>query len=278
MTWSFFARPVALARTLLVAALCAAASSAPAQTPVAPAIPPVASFFQNSTFTEASLSPNGRHVAMLVSIKNSRVQIAVMDVDTRLPKIVAGFNDADVHKFHWVGNDRLVFDTVDRQTAQGDTFSGPGLFSVNRNGSEFRRLVPNVASWIVERNSMREKLPWDTFLNHDPDTQTPDEVYVLHPNYSISYQLDSVELQRLNVVTGRAVSIKRPAKSRDWLVDTAGVARVTSSYEGNTQTIYYRDGEADPWRKIAEFDYYSAAAFTPYAIGPDGTFYVTKAG
>ncbi|MDP9109319.1 MAG: prolyl oligopeptidase family serine peptidase [Pseudomonadota bacterium] len=278
MNWSFLARPVALARTLLTATICVAASNAQAQTPVAPTMAPVASFFQNSTFTDAALSPDGRHVAMLVSIKNSRVQIAVMDVDTRLPKIVAGFNDADVHQFHWVGNDRLVFDTVDRQTAQGDTFSGPGLFSVNRNGAEFRRLVPNRASWIVERNSMREQLPWNTFLARHPDTNTPDEVYVLHPNFAINHDLDSIELQRLNVVTGRAVSIKRPAKSREWLVDETGVARITSSYEGNIQTIYYRDGESDPWRKIAEFDYYSAAAFAPYAIAPDGTFYVTKAG
>src|SRR2546428_304619 len=86
--------------------------------------PKLENFFQNSAFTSAALSPDGRDIAMLMAPNGGRVKLAVMNIETMTPAIVAGFGDADIRQFSWLNNNRLVFDLVDRQIAQGYNYFG----------------------------------------------------------------------------------------------------------------------------------------------------------
>lgn len=234
-------------------------------------LPPIESFFQNPSFSAAALSPDARFIGALVSAGTGRVQLAVLDLTTLTPKIVAGFSDADIGQFHWVNDKRLVFDVSDRETAQGDNYSGPGLYAVDRDGQNFRALVQRSTSRVQER-SVRELLPWNTFFFSTIDGVDTADVYVTQPQYSNRNELAAVNLLRLDTNTGRAIAVNRPGASRSWLVDQNGEPRVTTTREGGTNTIHYKDPGSTEWRKIAEFD--MMAGFTPFDIGPDGTLYV----
>ncbi|MBC7414080.1 MAG: S9 family peptidase [Herminiimonas sp.] len=249
---------------------CALAAGSTAR--AAEARAPIDSFFQNPAFSAAALSPDARFLAALVSADSGRVQLAVLDLTTLTPKIVAGFSDADISQFHWVNDKRLVYDVTDRETAQGDTLAGPGLYAVDRDGGNFRALVQRSTSRVQE-HAVREALPWDTFFFSTIDGVDSDDIYVIRPQFSNLNQLSALNLLRLNTTTGRAVTVNRPGASRRWLLDQNGEPRLTTTREGSTDTVYYRDAGSDAWRKIAEFD--MMAGFVPFMFGPDGTLYVT---
>ena len=239
---------------------------------------PVEVFMQNPEFMSPKLSPNGKFIAMLVAVKGGSVKLAVMDLATNTPAVVGNFADADIGTFHWVNDNRLVYSVYDRQTAQGDLFSGPGLYAVNRDGTEFRRLVTRDASRITEHKIGASELPWDTFFFSDIGYQTTDDIFVTHANHTNTGELDSVELRRLNTRTGRSVAVERPAKARGWLIDQSGVPRIMETSQGTVETILYRASADAPWLKIAEFDRYAEEGFTPDFFGPDGKLYVVKRG
>lgn len=101
-----------------VMATCLFAVSAGAQNPPAP--PPIAEFFANPEFSDVQLSPDARHLAVLVLGPNGRERLAVVNLANNSIKVVAQFDDVDVGEVEWVNPERLVLSTRDYQTAPGE--------------------------------------------------------------------------------------------------------------------------------------------------------------
>jgi dipeptidyl aminopeptidase/acylaminoacyl peptidase len=236
---------------------------------------PVEGFFQNPVISQVSLSPDGQHLGMLVALADGRVRLATMQIDSSTPKVIAGVDGADVASFNWVNNNRLVFDLTDRQIAVGDKREGPGLFAVNRDGTEFRRLIERTSN-LVTASSMQRVLSSLHALHSVDHTTLTDEVYIAEFQLNNLGELVAVNLLRLNTVTGRFTTQERPGNSRAWVIDQNGKPRVTTTFEKGVVTIFYRDLVTDRWRKLAEFDALDIG-FEPSAFGPDGTFYVVAA-
>ena len=77
--------------------------------------------------------------------------LAIVDLETRKGTAITNVADFDVLGFHWVGNDRLVFNLGQINTPTGpEQFDGGGLFLVSRDGKESRKLSPTVRE---QRNS-----------------------------------------------------------------------------------------------------------------------------
>lgn len=238
--------------------------------------PSVESFFQNPAFSEMALSPDGRFAGILVASSGGRVQVAVMDLASMTPKAVSGFSDADIGEFHWVNNDRLVFSMTDRQVATGDIRYYPGLFAVNRDGSNMRTLVDRspYAQFTTGTAITSKVLPGDTYFADIDRANTSDDVFVTEAVRSNVFDLKALNLLRLNTKTGRTTEFERPGNSVDWIIDQTGTPRVTMTFEDGRNAVYYRDPANERWRKIAEFDAFNGEGFKPYSFGPDGTFYV----
>src|SRR5262249_48255623 len=112
----------------------------------APALPPVEAFFRPPLIAKPALSPDARHVAVIVDTPAGQAQLAILDVQPLgPPKVVAGLEDVAVANFEWVNDERLVFDTPERQMSTG-RWLAPGLWAVNRDGTMPRRLVDPVVS------------------------------------------------------------------------------------------------------------------------------------
>lgn len=265
-----------LGRWVAAAFLFLGAAGAWAQ---APAAPPVAAFFQNPAMGAGKMSPNGRHLALTVAPKDGRTQLLVIDVEKQGAKLVAGYADADIGRFEWVNDDRLVYTVRDNLTGQGDEIYGPGLFAVDRDGSNFRQLVHRQSTFVTEIGD-RKLLPPHVHLLATTREQASDDVFIGYPDYNIYRSWDAVNILRLNTRTGRTTAYSRPGNSVAWVIDAHDVPRVSTSYEKGRVAVHYLDPAGDKWRLLAEWDAVRETGIRPVALAPDGTLFVAarKAG
>ncbi|MDC8759603.1 alpha/beta hydrolase family protein [Janthinobacterium fluminis] len=266
-------------RTLLLA-VAAGAATAGAQTPAAP--PPIEHFFENPVFTGAALSPTAQFLAVRIGAPDTRERLAVVDLRNNSVQVVAQFRDADIGDFRWISEQRLVFDSTDNQIGQADVDFGPGLYAVNRDGSDFRQLANRSGEIAVTPSSAsrRQLLPWHTFLMEQLGAQDSDSIYVTSTHYDSRFEVAYVNLLRLDTKTGLSSIIVRPGNTRSWMLDHRGEPRIATTLDKNISAVHYRDPATGEWRKLVEFDAYKGGQpnFTPLAFGPDGTFYVLSRG
>lgn len=266
-----------LGRWVAAAFLFLGAAGAWAQ---APAAPPVDAFFQNPAFRGGKLAPNGRHVALAVANKSGRVHLVVVDVEKPTEaKVVGGFGNADVSRFEWVNDDRLVFTTSNLNLAAGDRKYGPGLFAVDADGNNFRQLAEMENEfWQGRRLGDREMLNVNTRLLGATHEKKGDDVFILLPEFKEnSGDFDSWHIARVDTKTRSVSRQSRPGRSWGFVVDAQDVPRVSVTADGNRRVVHYLDAASGQWRKLAEFDRFGAAGFNPVAVTPDGTLYVTAA-
>lgn len=255
---------------------CLLACSLLALTPALAAPPPVADFFANDTYTSARLAPDGRAVAFLVNSKSGYDRLAVYSLTDGSVHVVAEFSDADVGNFEWVNSERLVYDSRNRHISPAEArFYAPGLFAVNRDGSGMRRLV-DVRNRVVTTPSVgRPLLPWNTYLLGQKGAQNSNSIYVAAPEFA-NDDVENVDLLRLDTVTGRATTVKRPGNTRSWWLDAKGEPRLATVRDNNVTSLLYLDPSSGNWRKLTAFDTWlgGADAFMPLGFSPQGKLYV----
>lgn len=269
-------RLLALRASLIPGILLAACSASLAASAAPPelALPAIQSFFQNATFSAATLSPNARFVAIRVANKDSRARLAVLDLASMQSTVVAYFDDADIGNFSWVNDQRLVFDLRDLQQAPGDRSGAPGLYAVNRDGSKFKQLVDRFRVFVKAGGRGRELLPWNTFLQQSIGDQDSDDVYVAQPEAYQKSHVDYVNLQRLNTLSGTISAIDTPVHSLRWLMDAQGTPKITVTYEKNLEAIHYKVPGSEQWKKLLEFDSLRGDNVNPVYFGAENTLYV----
>jgi dipeptidyl aminopeptidase/acylaminoacyl peptidase len=271
--------PSALCRGALLLAAGPAVHAQPAAAP----LPPVEAFFNNPAFGEAKLSPSARYLAARASAPGRRDFLVVIDLQTNAPKVVASYEDGDVGDFQWVNDERLAFDTRDKTRGPGDLRYAPGLYAVNRDGSNLVQLAERSGGGMVAGDPLARKLlPWHTYLLGQRGAQDSDFIYVENYEFDTAGQVRYVSLLRLNTVTGQAQKVPRPAgKVQGWRLDQNGEPRLASSFDEDVVTIHYRDPESGDWRKLASYRAYEAGAaeaINPLGFGADGTLYVEAHG
>lgn len=233
-------------------------------------------FFQNATIDRVTMSPDGKTLGMLVATKNGRVQLATMSLANKQPRVIGGFSNADIGDFHWVNNERLVYSTSDKQKAIGQQRYFPGLFAINMDGSEERTLIERI--WVPDStavSSIKSKAlsGFHSFLEVD-DSPGSESVFVVEPVFNAIYDIEAMQLKRVNTRTGSVETFRRPGKSHFWMIDHKGQPRITVTQDAGVEQIWYRDPKSDQWKVIAESKTFGGSNFTPFDFGVDGTLYV----
>ncbi|MGH8854952.1 MAG: alpha/beta hydrolase family protein, partial [Telluria sp.] len=252
------------------------ATGAAAQAP----LPPLEQFFAAPQLDRAQLSPKGLHVAAIASTPGARDTLVVIDLQTNKLSRVAGYDNADILDFSWVNEDRLLFNVTDKKVGPGKQEEAYGLFAVNRDGSALRQLAERRGEAnAIESHIKTRRLPWHTFILPQRGAQDSEYAYVESITWDLKDKFKSVELLRLNTLTGQATSVQRPGNVTDWLLDNAGEPRIALTYDKNTSTVYYRDPATSAWRAIASFDRFKGRrdAIEPVGFGADGKLYVSAA-
>jgi acetyl esterase/lipase len=224
------------------------------------------------------LSPDGRAVAMLVNNKDQRTRLAVVDLDTFKASVVGASTNRDVTDATWVNDMRLVYSWSYELIGVGVAETGPGLFAVNRDGTNFRQLVSTTPSgWGV---MPPERADWpqhsDTYLVATlaaaAGTSPSTDVFVARPEEVSREKLDYFQLRRLDTQTGRFVEIDAPRRSYDWLFDDQGRIRAAFTKGQGRGALWLRqpDGQL---KQVDEFDGLEGGVTTPLWVGPDQRLY-----
>ena len=221
-------------------------------------------FFNNPSLAGPTLSRSGKYLAATAPLKG-RMNLMVLDLDTRKGALLTSFEDFDVIDVHWVGNDRLVFSLGQANSPTGPgQFDGGGLFVVGRDGTGSRRLATTVRE-SRGRNQLHRSLSF-----HSTIPGNTDEI-IAEGNMTSA---DSEDLYRLNLNNGRTVLLTsgRPADlTSDWLLDSKQVPRVVVANVRNelTRVVYYRKGESSAWEEIARYSRDKGAVIVPLAFESD---------
>ncbi|QNA88168.1 S9 family peptidase [Massilia sp. Dwa41.01b] len=251
-----------LIRTLLAASLFGPALgvlAADADTPV-PTVHvngarqiPIADFFKKPQFGgQPILSPDGKNMAVLTP-RNGRFVLAVIDLATRQPKVVASDPDWNISSPMWVNNNRLVFGiSKGSDETMENNDGGGGLYAVDRDGSHFRKLS---ASLQEARAANVPFKPVSVLQRAGGDSN---DLFVVDNARGRDAAVGATDLFRLDTGTGRRslLTFDNPGNVNEWVLDHANVVRVGTALtvEAGTkrliQTVFYRDGDKSAWKPI----------------------------
>jgi dipeptidyl aminopeptidase/acylaminoacyl peptidase len=254
-----------LKKIVAVALTVATACLAHAQSTGGGAIPTVEEIWKNPTLSGLTLSRSGKYLAATAPSRG-RMNLVVIDMETRKGSALTSFEDFDVLNVRWIGDERLTFSLGQANSPTGaGQFDGGGLFVVNRDGSNSRRLAPTVretrnsGSFVYRGLSVYRTIPGNT-----------DEVIASGNQTSA----DSVDLYRLNLNNGRTTLLTagRPANlTTRWMMDSKFVPRVVTANVKDelTRVVYYRKSADAPWEEIARFSRDKGDVFVPLAFETD---------
>ena len=221
--------------------------------------------WKNPQLANPTLSRSGKYLAATAPSKG-RMNLLVLDMETRKGTLLTNFEDFDVINVSWVGDERLLFSLGQANSPTGaGQFDGGGFFVVGRDGQNARRLAATAREsrtnnqYIYRGLSLFRTIPGNT-----------NEV-IAQGNLTSE---DSVDLYRLNLNTGRTTILTagRPSSlTLEWLVDSKLVPRVVISgvKDELTRVIYYRKSADAAWGEIARYSLDKGSAFVPLAFEAD---------
>jgi len=219
---------------LPVLALCAQALRA------AETVPTLDDFLKDYTFDEIKISPDGTKVAALSAYKD-QMNLYVIDLKTKQPKMLTGLSSMGLRAVEWVGNDRLIF------SGKAEGYGTGGIFAIDVDGKNSTVLSKSVLQQInqgahVNRGAM--------VLGEYGDSTT--EILVI----SGERNADNPDVYRMNVRTGskRMVALN-PGKVEGWLADRTGAVRVGYGEAGQETFLWYREGATGDFHKVRSWHF-----------------------
>jgi len=230
-----------------LAILLLACSTAPHTVSNAAQIP-LKDFFRNPQQGRFSVSPDGKHLAMMMPW-NNRMNVFVQDLDadrlpTGTPKQVTFVKDRDLAGYFWKGNRTLLYS---RDFNGDENFH---LFAVDLQSGQERDLTPTPKTRAELLDDLEDVSDTDVLVQSNARNPELFDVY------------------RLNVVTGASKLVaKNPGKFTGWGTDHAGVVRIGVESDGLKTVVYTRKTEKDAFKPIVSFDYKSS--FSPLLFTPD---------
>lgn len=300
---TMFARRLLLAATLAWACAVAAQTSAPApaahpapaprvsQAPdPAAALLPAEAFFRRPSVKDIALSPSGRRLAFTAEVRGRTglFTIHLQSGDFK-PTPAVLFNDADVRRFSWVDDERLVFDVVDLQAGSGEDYRvAPGLFVVGQDGADLRQLIERRGRPLITSGGRPVRtLTWNHSLLHVPAPAEDragapvDEVLVGERRFD-GNGLHSVTPLWLNIRTGRTRSADiegTPDRAVRWWFAPQGEPRAVLRSALGRDSLHWlqagKDGAPARWVQLSEGPM-AALPWTPVWVGRGDQLYVTR--
>ncbi len=254
-------------RTLFALVLIALAIPARAQ------LLSVEEFFKRPLYSQPSLSPDGRRLAVVVPA-NGRDHLAVLDVDTRKSGRITNFGDADVVRHFWISGERLLLAVGEAHEASGEARFF-GWYAVNADGSGLRAIdAPETHATSASPRAPGQRTYLRGFRYLAPDPGGGDNI-LIEARYR---DRDTVDVYRYQTRSGEMtlLSFDRPSNVTRWVVDRNGLPRVAHSYNRGITTIWHREAEGQPWIKLDEGED-SKLGIRPLAFDYDSrTFYVAS--
>ena len=232
--------------------------------PTAAAIP-VEQFFRRSAIAEATISPDGRYVAVRQLSAKGRLELAIVDAAARTSKTIVSPANADVRMVYWVSEQRLVF-TVNN-LEHGGEIRNPGLYAIDRDGKQLQGLSPTIERDRSFAEDTHGPTPLQNGANDGfapPANQYP--VQIRYPDQ------EEPELARIDTRSGITTPVIVPRGTFAVVHDPSGKPQVATTSRKGRHAVFFRDGSG--WNEVAQFDPEGADALNA-RLYVDNRFYVT---
>ena len=231
---------------------------------VAPPPLSVQDFVRNPDIANPVLSRDGRYFAATAPI-GGRMNLVVIDLETRKGVALTNYTNFDVIEVHWVGNERIVYSLGQANTPTGPGVAdGGGLFMVTRDGKDARVLSSTTRDCKNRGDNFCRQYD---FLRAVPNSE--EEIIVAGNMRS----LDSTDVYRLNVRTGRnfLLTETRPSNVHTWVLDRNQIPRFAIALikDTQTETVHYRKDASSEWEELVRYDQTTGPAFVPLAFESD---------
>ncbi|HEX7441974.1 MAG TPA: alpha/beta fold hydrolase [Caldimonas sp.] len=219
-----------------------------------------------------TLSDNGQYFAVTMAVKG-KMNLAVVDLASMKATVLTGYDDHDVVGVHWVGNERLVFSLGQFNVPEGDlqSVNQGGLFTVSREGKDFRVLAPTLKGLINSGQFVYRHMEYVA-----PVRGSDDEIFVSTNERSEV----SSDVYRLDLRTGRKtlLTFERPERVFGWVIDRKDAARVAVSAvkDENIFVVSYRESESSPWVELYRYTPAGPATVPLYFEEDNQTLIVTS--
>lgn len=216
---------------------------------------PLENFFKNSQFAGFQVSPNGKELAALAPV-NGRMNIVVLDLATRKPRLITAEDSQDVSGFMWATNERILF-FMDK-----DGSESYGIFAVNTDGTESEALVEPLEAQIRSGRARIRIVSVIDILETEPDW-----VLVSSNERRAAYP----EIFKMNIFTGRTRIVQRnPGDVTGWFTDWDGnVIGAVFQDELETGFKLIKDPKKGDWSVITR-GRFDDPGFSPAGIKGDG--------
>lgn len=206
---------------------------------------PIRDLFKDAEFSQLSLSPDGKHVALTVQ-RNDRSLLVVLDSDTK--KVIGSWDHGENYYFRqvvWVNEERLLY-TTSFKTGRFDYQVGiRDMYASNIDGS--KRLV----------------IPHGNFYQLVDDL--PDD----RNNVLVTRSIDSAFLFKLNVYTGKFNTVATsPMDFGSFVVDHAGRPRYAVGGMGDGSSVLYRR-DGDVWTLLDRTEPFVGGSMVPVGFNAD---------
>lgn len=230
---------------------------------------PLDTFFKNPQFAGFQVSPNGKELGALANV-GGRMNVVVMDLETRQPRVVTNVSSQDVSGFMWATNERILF-FMDK-----DGNESFGIFAVNTDGSMLRTLVEPLDAVI--KSGGRAKVRIVSVIDTLDDE--PDWVLVSSNERRAAYP----DVFRMNILNGRTQIVQRnPGDVVGWFTDWDGKV-IGAGFQDELEVGFkmLRNAEKDEWETVTRVRF-DEPSFSPAGIKGDGangwvTSYLTPDG
>lgn len=207
----------------------------------------VEDFSRHSQYHDAKISPDGKHLAVLVTGAGGGKSLIFLETEGLKITYTANANrKSQVSDYYWVNNERVIIQIEQVSGALEVPLDYGELYAVNYDGKKGEMLFGYRADKRRNRST-----DWGHLL----DILDSDERHVLITKSSMRGATgNSSKIVKLNVYTGRTNKVRTsPIGYNNYLIDNAGVPRFVSGVDNDFNNIlYYTDGPDDDWHKFGE--------------------------
>ena len=208
--------------------------------------------FDHSTYQNAKISPDGKHLAVVISVKGKRA-LFFYKTD-KLNKPVGGLNfegSSGVGEYHWVNNERVVLNIIKREYFREAPVSYGELYAVNLDGSK-RKMIYGYQSGQKQTGSLVKKKKSTQGWGEIIDVLPEDDKHILISSTPMSLTGERLaEVYRLNVYNGKLKKklATSPIPFANFITDFNGKLRavVGTDSKNNEQIYTWKDGN---WKKL----------------------------
>ena len=236
---------------------------------VAQAAPPsVEAFFRKPAYGGATLSPNGRYLAVVAPVGERRGLI-VIDLEAKAATRMQSPGDGDVLGAVWQNDERLVVRIGELERASGEPPREAGLVAINRDGTD-SRVIAGIQPRTMAGSSIVEKRferPW--FVRLLRVVEGTNDVLLT----ARERNAETLDVYRYDTVSGEKtlLTFDSPGAVQHWVVDFDGVPRaaLTADIDHDVSAWYVRKSASDPWIEV-EAAKLGALNSVPLEFDPDG--------